>query len=236
MIRGRRPSSPQAALLFAAGFGTRMGALTQDRPKPLVKVAGRPLIDHALALVRPLGLGSVVANLHYKAEMLEAHLAPLGVKTSVEWPDILDTGGGLRQALPLLGPGPVFTLNSDAIWAGPNPLEMLRAAWDASRMDALLIGIAPDRALGHKGAGDFTCDAEGRVISRGPGLIYGGAQIISPKVLDQVPERVFSLNRVWDLMQAEGRLFVLEYPGRWCDVGHPGGIALAESLLADTDV
>ncbi|MDK3017835.1 nucleotidyltransferase family protein [Pseudodonghicola flavimaris] len=236
MIRRTPNRTPQAAMLFAAGFGTRMAPLTQDRPKPLIPVAGRPLIDHALDLVRPLGLARIVANLHYRAEMLEAHLAPLGVRTSVETPEILDTGGGLRQALPLLGPGPVFTLNSDAIWSGPNPLELLRAVWDGNRMDALLIGIAPERALGHKGAGDFTADAEGRVLARGPGLIYGGAQILTPTLLDQVPDRVFSLNRVWDLMQARGRLFVLEYPGQWCDVGHPGGIALAESLLAETYV
>lgn len=228
--------SPQAALLFAAGFGTRMGALTQDRPKPLVAVAGRPLIDHALDLVRPLGLSRVVANLHYKAEMLAEHLAPLGVSTSVELPEILDTGGGLRQALPLLGPGPVFTLNTDAIWSGPNPLELLRARWDPDRMDALLIGIAPPRAEGHAGAGDFTTDTDGRVLRRGPGVIYGGAQIIAPALLAEVTETAFSLNTVWDRMQARGRLFALEYPGRWCDVGHPGGIALAETLLATGNV
>lgn len=226
---------PQAAMLFAAGFGTRMGELTRNRPKPLVEVAGRPLIDHALDLVRPLGLPRVVANLHYRAEMLEAHLAPLGVALSHEHPDILDTGGGLRAALPLLGAGPVFTLNTDAIWAGPNPLELLRQTWDSALMDALLICIPPARAVGHQGAGDFTLDDAGRV-RRGPGLVYGGAEILNPALLDEIGEQVFSLNAVWDRMLARGRLYALEYPGRWCDVGHPEGIALAESLLAGTDV
>ena len=226
--------TPQAAMLFAAGFGTRMGALTRDRPKPLIEVAGRPLIDHALDLVAPLELSRVVANLHYKPEMLRAHLEPLGVALSQENPEILDTGGGLRAARPLLGPGPVFTLNTDAIWAGPNPLELLRAAWDAAEMDALLICLPPSRALGHAGAGDFTLDVTGRV-RRGPGAIYGGAQIIRPELLDEIEGEVFSLNRVWDRMLERNRLFALDYPGRWCDVGHPGGIDLAESLLAETD-
>jgi len=224
--------TPEAAMLFAAGFGTRMGDLTRDRPKPLVEVAGRPLIDHALDLVRPLELPRVVANLHYKPEMLRAHLEPQGVALSQEAPEILDTGGGLRAARPLLGPGPVFTLNTDAIWSGPNPLELLRAAWDAEAMDALLICVSPDRALGHAGGGDFAIDAAGRV-RRGPGAIYGGAQILRTDLLDEIAEEVFSLNRVWDRMLARGRLFALDYPGRWCDVGHPGGIALAESLLAE---
>ncbi|MDX2483474.1 MAG: nucleotidyltransferase family protein [Pseudodonghicola sp.] len=223
---------PQAAMLFAAGFGTRMGALTRNRPKPLVEVAGRPLIDHALDLLRPLALPRVVANLHYKPEMLRAHLDPLGVALSLECPDILDTGGGLRAALPLLGPGPVFTLNTDAIWSGPNPLELLSAAWDEGAMDALLICIRPERALGHTGAGDFALDDTGR-ITRGPGVIYGGAQILRTELLDEIDEKVFSLNRVWDKMLARNRLFALEYPGRWCDVGHPDGIALAETLLAE---
>ncbi|TDK44461.1 nucleotidyltransferase family protein [Antarcticimicrobium luteum] len=225
--------TPEAAMLFAAGFGTRMGTLTRDRPKPLIEVAGRPLIDHALDLVRPLALPRVVANLHYKPEMLRAHLEPQGIALSQEAPDILDTGGGLRAALPLLGPGPVFTLNTDAIWSGPNPLEMLRAAWDAEAMDALLICIRAPHVLGHKGGGDFDIDEAGR-ICRGTTTIYGGVQIMCTDLLDEIEEEVFSLNCVWDRMLERNRLFALEYPGRWCDVGHPDGIALAERLLAET--
>lgn len=223
---------PEAVMLFAAGFGTRMGELTRDRPKPLIEVAGRPLIDHALDLVRPLGLPRVVANLHYRPEMLRAHLEPLGVALSQESPEILDTGGGLRAALPLLGPGPVFTLNTDAVWAGPNPLDLLRAGWDAAGMDALLICVPPERARGHGGAGDFAMAADGR-IARGPGLIYGGAQIIRTDLFEEIAAEAFSLNVIWDRMLARNRLFALTYPGHWCDVGHPGGIALAETLLAE---
>ncbi|WP_170760954.1 nucleotidyltransferase family protein [Ruegeria lacuscaerulensis] len=223
---------PNAVMLFAAGFGTRMGALTKDRPKPLIEVAGRPLIDHALDLVDDLRPNRVVANLHYLPEQLEAHLGPKGVLISREEPDILETGGGLRAALPLLGSGPVFTLNTDAIWSGPNPLTLLREAWDPDRMDALMMCVPTAQAIGHTGKGDFTADEDGR-ITRGPGLIYGGAQIMKTGGLQNFSEKAFSLNLLWDQMQKQGRLFALSYPGRWCDVGRPEGIALAEGLIAD---
>ena len=226
---------PQAVMLFAAGFGTRMGALTADRPKPLVQVAGKALIDHALALVGDAGISRKVANSDYRAEMLEAHLDGKDVLVSVETPDILETGGGLRQALPLLGDGPVFTLNTDAIWKGPNPLSLAMQAWDPARMDALLVCISPDMAVGHAGKGDFVLDEAGR-LSRGPGWVYGGAQIIRTDVLNDIPDRAFSLNLLWDRMQGQGRLYGLRYPGRWCDVGRPEGIALAESLIGRPDV
>ncbi|WP_170326095.1 nucleotidyltransferase family protein [Ruegeria arenilitoris] len=223
---------PEAVMLFAAGFGTRMGALTKDRPKPLIEVAGRPLIDHALDLVADLGPDRVVANLHYLPDQLEAHLAPKGVLLSREEHEILETGGGLRAALPLLGPDPVYTLNTDAIWAGPNPLTMLRDAWNPDRMDALLMCIPTNQTIGHTGTGDFTADAEGR-ITRGPGLVYGGAQILKTDRLMSIPDKAFSLNLIWDQMHSQGRLFAATYPGRWCDVGRPEGIALAEGLIAD---
>lgn len=224
--------SPDAVMLFAAGFGTRMGALTKDRPKPLIEVAGRPLIDHALVLVDDLKPARVVANLHYRADQLQAHLEPKGILLSRETPKILETGGGLRAALPLLGAGPVFTINSDAIWAGPNPLTLLKNAWDPDRMDALLMCVPVGQTIGHAGDGDFTADADGR-ITRGPGLVYGGAQILKTDGLDAFSEPAFSLNLLWNEMQEQRRLFALEYPGRWCDVGRPEGVALAEGLLAD---
>lgn len=221
-------------MIFAAGRGTRMGALTETRPKPLIEVAGRPLIDHALAVIDGAGIGTVVANLHHLPDQLAAHLAPRGVALSHE-PDLLETGGGLRRALPLLGPGPVFTLNADAVWTGTNPLGELASGWDPERMDALLLLVPRARATGHQGKGDFNLDDDGR-LARGPGLVYVGAQIIRTQRLAQVEAEVFSVNRVWDAMAAEGRLFGLVHDGGWCDVGHPGGIALAEALLADGDV
>lgn len=221
-------------MLFAAGFGTRMGALTRDRPKPLIPVAGRALLDHALDLVGDAGLRAVV-NTHYLGDQVADHLAGRDVAISHEVPDILETGGGLRHALPLLGKGPVFTLNTDAVWDGPNPLTLLREAWDETAMDALLVTISPENAVGHAGPGDFTADAQGR-LTRGPGQVYAGAQIIKTDLLPEIPQRAFSLNLLWDRMLAKGRVFGLPYPGRWCDVGHPEGIALAESMIEGRDV
>jgi len=157
------------------------------------------------------------------------------VRLSHETPDILDTGGGLRAALPLLGDGPVLTMNSDAVWQGPNPLAHLAPLWDGARMGALLLCLPPGRALGHAGPGDFTLAPDGR-LARGPGLVYSGVQVIDPACLADIPDRAFSLNRAWDRLAAEGRLFGAVYPGHWCDVGHPEGIALAEDMLAKTHV
>jgi len=220
-------------MIFAAGRGVRMGALTEARPKPLIEVAGKPLIDHALDLAKTAGLTRLVANLHYLPEQLAAHLAPRGVKISLEADRLLETGGGLRRALPLLGPDPVFTINADAVWAGANPFEALAAAWDPAEMDALLLLVPPARATGHTGPGDFHLGADGRLV-RGPGLIYVGAQIIRTEGLGAVEDEVFSLNAVWDEMAATGRLFGAVHQGGWCDVGHPGGIVEAEALLAGT--
>lgn len=222
-------------MLFAAGFGTRMGALTRHRPKPLIEVAGRPLIDHALDLVTEIKPRRTVANLHYLPDTLAAHLEPKGVALSVETPDILDTGGGLKNALPLLGSDPVFTLNTDAIWSGPNPLELLRAAWEPDRMDALMICVPLENTLGRAGGGDFSLDDAGR-LERGGSFVYGGAQVMRTDDLMEISDPAFSLNLVWNRMQQRGRLFGLPYPGRWCDVGRPDGIALAEDLIAGTDV
>lgn len=221
-----------AIMLFAAGFGTRMRPLTDTQPKPLVKVAGKPLIDHALALVQDAGVPRVVANLHYLPDMLIDHLEGTGVQTILESPDILDTGGGLRNALPILGPNPVFTMNTDAIWSGPNPLRLLERAWNPAHMDALMVGIPCKNAVAHNGAGDFSIATDGR-MQRGGGLVYGGVQIIATDMLANIDQDAFSLNVLWDQMIKRRRLFGLTYPGKWCDVGHPDGIRDAEGLLAN---
>ncbi|WP_420014122.1 nucleotidyltransferase family protein [Tateyamaria sp.] len=226
---------PLAVMLFAAGFGTRMGTLTQHQPKPLIHVAGKPLIDHALDIVRGADTGQIVVNLHYKAEMLADHLQGRGVRTVTEHPDILDTGGGLRNALPLLGDGPVITSNSDAIWAGANPITMLQEAWNPDLMDALLICVPVAQTIGRVGGGDFRVAPDGQ-LERGGDTVYGGIQILKTDVLYDVPEASFSLNLIWNKMAAAHRLYGLQYPGRWCDVGHPDGIAQAEALLADANV
>lgn len=228
-------NQPTALMLFAAGFGTRMGDLTKNQPKPLIRILEMPLIDHALQLAEAINPDRIVVNLHYMADMLAAHLEPHRNVVTTEESDILETGGGLKAALPLLGDGPVYTLNPDAIWAGPNPLQMLRTAWDPARMDALLICVPIGQTVGYSGCGDFAAGTDGR-IRRGTELVYGGAQIVKTQGLADIPDRAFSLNLLWDRMLAQDRLYALPYPGQWCDVGHPNGIQLAETLLAGADV
>lgn len=218
-------------MLFAAGFGKRMGALTADRPKPLVTVAGRALIDHALDLTEGKNL-TIIANAHYRAKQIIEHLADYpNTSVIVETPDILETGGGLKNALPHLGNGPVFTLNTDAVWIGPNPLETLSAAW-SDGMDALALLVPADRATGHVGKGDFDMDADGR-LTRGTKYIYTGTQIVDPRRLADIPDRVFSFNKLWDILIEEGRFYGAIHEGGWCDVGRPESIPLAKALLSD---
>ncbi|MEM7317436.1 MAG: nucleotidyltransferase family protein [Pseudomonadota bacterium] len=219
-------------MLFAAGFGTRMGDLTKNKPKPLIEVAGKPLIDHALSMAEQIQPSRIVANLHYLPDLLTEHLVGRAVILSHEAPEILDTGGGLKAAMPLLESETVITMNTDAIWAGANPLRILLERWTPSKMDALLMCVPVEQTVGHTGAGDFDTVADGR-ITRGSDLIYGGVQILKTEGLNAIEDRVFSLNRLWDRMQGNGRLFGTIYPDKWCDVGHPQGIPLAEALIAD---
>lgn len=224
---------PFPLMLFAAGKGTRMGALTAHCPKPLIPVAGRALIDHALALAASAGVRPIVVNTHYLGDQIAAHLAGQGVAISDERDLLLETGGGLRKALPLLGQSPVMTLNSDAVWTGQNPLMQLADHWDEARMDALLL-LAPAGAVrGHAGRGDFLMDDQGHLArtNGAPGLVYLGAQILRTDRLGEIPDHVFSLNRLWDRLIAQGRVFGLVHQGGWCDVGKPEGIAEAEALL-----
>ncbi|WP_045388457.1 nucleotidyltransferase family protein [Falsirhodobacter sp. alg1] len=217
-------------MLFAAGKGTRMGALTANLPKPMVRVAGRPLVDHALDQVRDAGITRIVANTHYCPAPLQNHL-PSDIILSHE-EALLETGGGLRAALPLLGTGPVMTLNTDAVWTGENPLTQLLAAWDPDRMDALLLLLPASGATGHSGTGDFVM--EGTTLRRAngqPGSVYLGAQILKPDGLRDIPDTAFSLNLLWDRMIPQGRMHGVIHRGGWCDVGRPESIPLAEDLL-----
>ncbi len=222
-------------MLFAAGFGTRMRDLTKGQPKPLVPVAGKALIDHTLDLVDQVAPPRVVANLHYLPDMLERHLMGSDVHTIREEPDILETGGGLRNALPLLKSDIVITMNTDAIWAGPNPVQILLEKWNPEKMDALLISVPLNQVHGRTSAGDFDLADDGQ-LRRGPGVthdvVYGGVQILKTQGLQDIAETSFSLNLLWNQMAQTGRLFGARYPGDWCDVGTPEGVLEAEAMLA----
>lgn len=217
-----------AAMVFAAGLGTRMRPLTDDRPKALVRVAGRALIDHALEQVAEAT--PIVVNAHHHADMLAEHLIERGVRMLREDP-LLETGGGLRHALPYLGEDPVVTTNSDSVWTGPSLVQTLTGAWDAARMDGLLLLVPAERAIGHGGR-RFALDSGGRTVPDPDGMIATGACMMRTEGLRAEPRTVFSLLDPWLDMLARGRLFGVEHPGRWADVGSPERIAPAEAMLA----
>ena len=221
-------------MLFAAGRGTRVREVAKDLPKPLIRVCGIPLIDYALREVDAAGIPTRVVNLHYKPEQLTEHLASRNdIKVSLESSELLDTGGGLLNALPLLDGEIVFTMNTDSLWSGGNPFKQLEAAWDPERMDALLLLVPKSKATGHTGLGDFKVLDDGR-LERCPegevGPIYTGAQIIRTERLAEIGEKAFSLVRVWEKFHCEGRLFGLLHTGGWVDAGTPFGLARAEDF------
>ncbi|MFV0385421.1 nucleotidyltransferase family protein [Paracoccus sp. (in: a-proteobacteria)] len=218
-------------MIFAAGQGLRMRPLTDTRPKPLIKLAGQTLLDRALAMAREAGAGPVVVNTHYMGDQIAAHLKGQDVTISHEPGPVLDTGGGLRNALPLLGAGPVMTLNPDVVWTGPNPLTALIGAW-RDHMDALLALVPLRQATARLGAGDFSLDPQGRIGRKGD-FVYCGAQIVRTERLAEIADQVFSLNRLWDLLIADGRAHGMIHPGGWSDVGRPESIPLAEAMLAN---
>lgn len=220
-------------MVFAAGFGTRMRELTKDRPKPLIPVLGRSLLDLALDHGDQIGAQPIVVNTHYLGDQIRNHLQGRKIAISDE-PEILETGGGLRKALPLLGAGPVMTLNPDVVWRGPNPLDVLAKHWDADRMDALLLVMPRVQVAGRIGGADFALDEAGRITrnSASEGVVYLGAQIVKTEGLLAINQDAFSLNLLWDQMISQGRAYGVLYDGQWCDVGSPEGLAQAEVLLS----
>lgn len=218
--------TPTSIMLFAAGLGTRMAPLTDTRPKPLVTVAGRALLDHARAQCDGL---RIIVNAHYFADQIHDHLVGADVIISDETDALLETGGGLKRALPLFDSNPVFTMNTDAVWHGSNPINALQNAWRPD-MDALLLMIPKNAATAHIGAGDFDIDPSGR-LTRGTRFIYSGAQIIRTDGLADIDDTAFSMWRLWDTMLARKTMFGTVYDGQWCDVGRPESIPLAESML-----
>lgn len=235
---------PEVAMVMAAGLGKRMRPLTATRPKPLVEVAGRALLDHALDRLRAAGVKKAVVNVHYLADALEAHLANrvrgIEVVISDERARLMETGGGLVQARGLLGDKPFVTVNSDNLWIdGPiDSIRALAAQWDNAKMDALLLMVPLARAHCHSGQGDFHLDARGRITGRRrPGrlapFVWTGVQILSPRLITDWPEGPFSTNLFWNRAIAAGRAYGLVHQGLWFDVGTPGAIAVAEAMLAN---
>jgi MurNAc alpha-1-phosphate uridylyltransferase len=227
------------AMVLAAGLGKRMRPLTATQPKPMVRVAGKPLIDHALDRLKDAGVAKAVVNVHYLADALEAHVTARAmpkVTISDERALLLETGGGMIKALPHL-PDPFFALNADNIWLdGPNnAFAELSRRWNPDQMDALLLLVPHARAANISGPGDFHMDALGKLSRRRDGriapFIYTGIQLVSHRLLRDAPEGPFSTNILWNRAIDEGRLYGLSFSGLWFEVGTPQAIRPTEEAL-----
>jgi MurNAc alpha-1-phosphate uridylyltransferase len=241
-LRAEVPAEvPRTAMIMAAGLGKRMRPLTATRPKPLIEVSGKALLDHVLEKLRAAGVEKVVVNVHYLADALEAHLASrdhgLEVVISDERNQLMETGGGLIKALPLIDCDPFLALNSDNLWIdGPaDTVKLLASQWDDARMDALLLLVPQARALNNKGMGDFHMDRTGRLRRRERShvapFVFTGIQMVSKRLLRDAPGGPFSTNILWDRAIEEGRAFGAVHQGLWFDVGTPQSIPMTEAAL-----
>ncbi|MGI9383901.1 MAG: nucleotidyltransferase family protein [Methyloligellaceae bacterium] len=233
-------SALDRAMVLSAGYGKRMQPLTDKVPKPLVRLGGRPLLDHVLDRLGAAGVTTAVVNVHYLADQIENHLAGRNgpdIVVSDERDQLLDTGGGVCRALDLLGAAPFFIHNSDSVWieGATSSLESLARAWDADTMDSLLMLAPVVNAVGYAGAGDFTMGPDGRLRRRTQGdivpFVFAGVSIAHPRLFAECPEGPFSLNLLWDRALASGRLFGMRHEGIWMHIGTPEALEEAERCL-----
>jgi MurNAc alpha-1-phosphate uridylyltransferase len=228
-------------MVLAAGLGTRMRPITERVPKPMVRLAGRPLLDHVLDRLAEAGIARAVVNVHYLPDQIEKHLAGRRspeIRISDERDALLDTGGGVMRALPLLGKAPFVVHNSDTVWAegiGSNLRRMLDM-WDAGRMDCLMLLASASTSIGYDGRGDFGMAADGRLARRSERqsapFVFAGVSIMSPTLLEGMPAKgAFSLNRTWDRAAEQGRLYGLRLDGVWMHIGTPEALETAERWL-----
>ena len=242
-IRVSHPDQQQIrrARVLAAGLGKRMRPITDTLPKPLVAIGGKAMLDHALDRLAEAGVEQAVVNVHHLAEKIETHLAarqrPM-ITISDERAELLETGGGVKKALPLLGSAPFFHVNSDSLWseAGGSAMTAMREAWQPEAMDLLLLLAKRETSIGFDGAGDFFRDDEGRLARRGTApsapYVYAGVAILKPELFADTPDGAFSLNLLFDRAIAANRLFGLVLDGQWLHVGTPEAIAPAEAAFA----
>jgi MurNAc alpha-1-phosphate uridylyltransferase len=229
------------AMVLAAGFGTRMRPLTNSMPKPLIPVAGQPIIAHGFDRLRGADVKTAVVNAHYLADQIEAWCATVNTprtRVSDERDAILDTGGGIARALPLLGDDAFFVLNSDSFWIdrGTPALTRLREAWRDADMDCLLLLCDPAHTTGYDGRGDFAIAGDGRLTRArsapgAPAFAYIGGYLVHPRLFRDAPQGAFSMNLLWDRAIVQGRLFGLAHAGHWLHVGTPDAIGAAEDWL-----
>jgi MurNAc alpha-1-phosphate uridylyltransferase len=236
---------PEAGMVLAAGFGRRMLPLTEKIPKPLVQLRGRALIDHVLDRLNEAGVARAVVNVHHFADKLQTHVSKRErpkIIISDERKEMLDTGGGVVQALPHLGSGPFLIHNSDSVWiegVGSN-LVRLFEAWDSARMDALMLLASGATSVGYDGQGDFSMGTDGRLARRGERqmapFVFTGVSIAHPRLFDCAPKGPFSLNAPWDAAIDKGRLFGVRLDGLWMHVGTPEALVEAERWIESEDV
>jgi len=230
---------PKTAMVLAAGIGKRMRPLTDTRPKPMVEVAGRMLIDHNLDRLAAAGVTTAVVNLHHFGDLLEAHLKPRTAPRIIfsdERAMLLDTGGGIAGALPQLGGAPFFLVNSDSLWCERDSnLARLADFFDPARMDALLLLARPENTVGYEGHGDYFLNGDGglrrRAATETAPFTYAGGAILSPQLFDGAPSGAFPLLPLFNRAESSGRLFGLELAGKFLHVGTPSAIAPAEAAL-----
>ena len=231
------------AMIMAAGKGTRMMPLTADRPKPLIEVGGVALLDHVLDHLRDAGVGKVVINAHYRAAQVEEHMAAKAADFDVAISDerelLLDTGGGLVRALPMIDDDPFLCVNADNWWTdeGQNAFGRLMSVWDDQAMDVLMLVVPFAQANNTQGEGDFDMATDGRLTRRRPAspgaFVWTGIQMLSKRLITDPPSDVFSTNIFWDRAIAEGRCFGLVHKGLWFDVGYPAAILATEQKLME---
>lgn len=234
---------PGTAMVLAAGLGKRMRPLTATRPKPLVEVAGRTLLDRALDRLRSGGIKTAIVNVHYLADAVEAHLKArpqdMEIRISNERRQLLETGGGVVHALPMIGEDPFYIVNSDNLWVdGPiDTLKLLAQRWNADEMDALMLMVPLARANCHAGFGDFHMDPLGHLSRKRPGrvapFVFTGVQLVARRLFDKPPKGPFSMNLLWDRAIEAGRCYGMVHQGLWFDVGTPRAVGLTEAMLSN---
>lgn len=232
---------PHHAMVLCAGLGLRMRPITRTTPKPLIEVAGRSMLDRVLDHLEEAGVPNVVVNHHWLGEKIRDHLAGRpGIAFSDETGELLETGGGVAKALPLLGPDPFYAINGDIVWFnGLTPaLVRLAEAWDDTRMDALLLMQRTPSAYGYDGPGDFFLDPLGLARRRQPGevapLLFSGVQILHPRLFDGGPKGAFSLNKLYDRALSDGRLWGIVHDGEWFHVGDPASLAMVDKKILNS--
>lgn len=233
-------TQPSCAMVLAAGYGKRMRPLTDTMPKPLVPLAGRPLLDHVLDRLAVAGIARAIVNVHYLPEQIEAHVARRTlpqILISDERAQILDTGGAVQKALPHLGDAPFFVHNSDSVWIERNgsTLRQMMDAWNNETMDAMLLLAPAATSLGYSGRGDYAVDGEGRPHRRRNGqdapFVFTGVSINHPRLFHNVPQGAFSILKLWDEAEAAQRLAAIQLDGEWMHVGTPEALAEAGERL-----